>query len=411
MAPVPKWLRPLLRWLGVGVVLVAALSLVYRTELTRLWRVAHLFDADVVVYNLQHMSELFPSRPVQGGGEVFEFGRGTYVLPAGFTYANRSYDTETFLEDTATTGLLVVQDDRILLERYWRGHSAAGRHIGWSVSKSFVSALFGIAVAEGHVRDIMQPVTDYLPELEGSGYDGVPIKHLLQMSSGVGFNEDYGDPSSDINRMGRAMAMGSSLLEFSATLTREREPGTLQHYVSIDTQVLGTILVRATGQSLAALTTEKLWRPLGMESDAYWLIDGSGMEMAFGGLNASLRDFARFGRLYLNGGRWNGRQIVPRAWVDASVTPDAPHLMPGPKPNTNNEMGYGYQWWLPAETHGDFMALGVYGQMIYVDPRLRLIIVKNSANRNFQRNGFEPTRETVALWRAIAVDLEETGGT
>ena len=231
------------------------------------------------------------------------------------------------------------------------------------------------------------------------------------MSSGVGFNEDYGDPNSDINRMGRAMAMGSSLLEFSATLTREREPGTLQHYVSIDTQVLGTILVRATGQSLAALTTEKLWRPLGMESDAYWLIDGSGMEMAFGGLNASLRDFARFGRLYLNGGHWNGRQIVPRAWVDASVTPDAPHLMPGPKPNTNNEMGYGYQWWLPAESHGDFMALGVYGQTIYVDPRLRLIIVKNSANRNFQRNGFEPTRETVALWRAIAVDLEETGGT
>ncbi len=401
-----KALRRLLPWIGAGLALMAALALVYRTELTRLWRVVHLFDADVIVHNLQHMDELFPSRPVQRGGEVFEFGRGTYSLPATFTYTDRSYDTETFLEDTATTGLLIVQDDRILLERYQRGHSAGGRHIAWSVSKSFVSALFGIAVAEGHIRDIMQPVTDYLPELEGSGYDGVPIKHLLQMSSGVGFNEDYGDPSSDINRMGRAMAMGSSLLEFAATLKRVREPGTLQHYVSIDTQVLGTILVRATGRSLAAFTSEKLWRVLGMESDAYWLVDGSGMEMAFGGLNATLRDFARFGRLYLNRGNWNGRQIVPRAWVDASVTPDAPHLMPGPKPNSDNEMGYGYQWWIPAEPRGDFMALGVYNQMIYVDPKHRLIIVKNSANRDFQRNGFEPTRETLALWRTVAADLD-----
>ena len=398
--------RRLLRWIGAGLALIAALALAYRTELTHLWRVVHLFDADVIVSNLQHMDELFPSRPVQRGSEVFEFGRGTYSLPATFTYTDRSYHTETFLEDTATTGLLIVQDDRILLERYQRGHSAGGRHIAWSVSKSFVSALFGIAVAEGHIRDIMQPVTDYLPELEGSGYDGVPIKHLLQMSSGVGFNEDYGDPSSDINRMGRAMAMGSSLLEFAATLKRVREPGTLQHYVSIDTQVLGTILVRATGRSLAAFTSEKLWRVLGMESDAYWLVDGSGMEMAFGGLNATLRDFARFGRLYLNRGNWNGRQIVPRAWVDASVTPDAPHLMPGPKPNSDNEMGYGYQWWIPAEPRGDFMALGVYNQMIYVDPRHRLIIVKNSANRDFQRNGFEPTRETLALWRTVAADLD-----
>ncbi len=351
------------------------------------------------------MDELFPSRTVQRGEEVFEFSRGTYTLPASFLYEGRSFDSEVFLEDTATVGLLVVQDDRILLERYQRGHSAAGRHIAWSVSKSVVSALFGIAVAEGHVRDIMQPVTDYLPELEGSGYDGVPIKHVLQMSSGVRFNEDYGDPFSDINRMGRAMAMGSTLLEFAATLTREREPGTVQHYVSIDTQVLGTILVRATGQSLASLTSEKLWRPLGMESDAYWMLDGAGMEMAFGGLNGSLRDYSRFGRLYLNGGSWNGRQIVPEAWVNASITPDAAHLMPGPKPNTSNQMGYGYQWWIPAQPDGDFMALGVYNQMIYVDPRNRLVIVKNSANRDFQRNQFEPTRETLALWRAIAADL------
>jgi CubicO group peptidase (beta-lactamase class C family) len=404
-----KALPPPRRWLaGLGALLalVAAAALIYRNELTQLWRVAHLFDADAIVYNFQHMDELFPSRTVRRGDRVFEFGRGACTLPASFRYAGRSYDTEAFLEATATTGLLIVRDDTILLERYALGHSAAGRHIAWSVSKSVVSALFGIAVAEGYIRDIAQPVTDYVPELVGSGYDGVSIKDVLQMSSGVRFDEDYGDPRSDINRMGRALAMGSTLLEFATTLTREREPGTRLHYVSIDTQVLGTILVRATGRSLAEFTSEKLWQPLGMESDAYWMLDGSGMEMAFGGLNATLRDYARFGRLYLDRGRWEGRQIVPEEWVVASIRPDAPHLMPGPKPGTSNEMGYGYQWWLPAAGDGEFMALGVYNQMIYVDPKHRLVIVKNSANRDFQRNGFEPTRETLALWRAVAADLE-----
>jgi CubicO group peptidase (beta-lactamase class C family) len=396
--------RRLLRWLAIALALAAIPLLIYRTEVTRLWHMANLFDPDRIVHNFQHMDEILDSRTVARGGEVLEFARGTYSLPKSFRYRDRPYDTEAFLDELVTTGLIIVQDDTILLERYQRGHAPAGHHIAWSVSKSVVSALFGIAVEEGHVPDIMAPVTDYLPELEGSGYDGVPIKHVLQMSSGVGFNEDYGDPFSDINRMGPSMALGS-LLDFAATLERARPPGTLQHYVSVDTQVLGTILVRATGQDLAAYASEKLWQPLGMEFDAVWLLDGTGMEWAFGGLNASLRDFARFGWLYLNGGSRNGKQIVPEAWVRASVTPDAPHLMPGPKPNSSNEMGYGYQWWIPSEPDGDFMALGVYGQTIYVDPKNRLVIVKNSVDRDFQKNGFENGRIALALWRTIAADL------
>lgn len=223
------------------------------------------------------------------------------------------------------------------------------------------------------------------------------------MSSGVGFDEDYGDPFSDINRMGPSMAVGS-LLDFAATLERARPPGTLQYYVSVDTQVLGAILARATGQDLSSYASEKLWQPLGMEFDGVWLVDGTGMEWAFGGLNASLRDFARFGWLYLNGGRRNGTQIVPEAWVRASVTPDAPHLMPGPKPNSDERMGYGYQWWIPSEPDGDFMALGVYGQTIYVNPKSRLVIVQNSVDLDFQENDFEHTQIALALWRAIAAD-------
>jgi CubicO group peptidase (beta-lactamase class C family) len=399
-------MRPILYGIVLILALATALTLVFRTELTQLWTVSHLFDEEDIVLNFQHMDEIFPTHPVAAGGSILEFERGNYTLPENFEYDEKSFDTEVFLSDTRTTGLLIMQDDRILHERYALGHSETGRHIAWSVSKSVMSALFGIAVEEGRIRDIMQPVTDYLPELAGSGYDGVPIKDVLQMSSGVGFNEDYGDPDSDINRMGRELAMGGTLLEFAATLERERPPGTVQHYVSIDTQVLGTILVRATGQSLADYTSERLWQPVGMEQDAYWMVDGSGMEMAFGGFNASLRDFARLGRLYLNGGRWEGKQVIPAAWVKDSVTPDAPHLMPGPKPDSDNPMGYGYQWWIPADSHGDFMALGIYNQMIFVDPKHRLVIAKHSANPDFQRNDFEPTRETVALWRAIARDLD-----
>ena len=370
----------------------------------KLWRFLRAFDPERIVHQFQHMEEILDHRIVEAGDDVLEFARGSYALPETFRYGGRSIDTEGFLAAQQTTGLLVLHDDTIVFERYALGLTPDGHHIAWSVTKSIVSALFGIAVAEGHVRDIREPVTAYLPELAGSGYDGVPIKDVLQMSSGVGFNEDYGDPFSDINRMGPAMAVGS-LLDFAASLRRARPPGTLQHYVSVDTQVLGEILVRATGQNLSTWASEKLWKPLGMEFDAIWLLDGRGMEWAFGGLNASLRDLARFGWLYLNGGRRGDRQIVPEEWVKASVTPDAPHLVPGPKPGTTELMGYGYQWWIPAEPRGDFMALGIYGQTIYVDPERRLVIARNAVDLDFQKDDFENERIAVALWRTIADEL------
>jgi len=217
-------MKKLLRVLAIVAVAVLGTALFFRAELTGLWTVTHLFDEDRIVHNFQHMDELFDTSPIEGGGEIFEFERGSYTLPRSFVLDGKTYDTEAYLAETMTTGLLILHDDKILLERYDYGHSAEETHIAWSVSKSFVSALIGIAVGEGHIRDIMQPVTDYVPELAGSGYDGVAIKDVLQMSSGVGFNEDYGDPSSDINRMGRSLGMGSSLLEFAATLKRARPP-------------------------------------------------------------------------------------------------------------------------------------------------------------------------------------------
>ena len=274
---------------------------------------------------------------------------------------------------------MVVQNDCAVYEKYFPGNSESTRHISWSRAKSVVSALFGIAMEEGYIKSLNQTVDEYLPELIGSGYEGVRIKDVLQMSSGVKFNEDYGDFWSDINKWGRKFALGSSQDKFAARLVREEEPGTNLHYVSINTHVLGMIIVKATGKSLSAYLKEKLWDPMGMEYSAYWLCDDTGMEVALGGLNIALRDYAKIGQLYLDRGAWQGVQIVPKEWAIASVTPDAEHLMP----ENNTRFGYGYHWWIPQGTEGEFMAMGVYNQYIYVNPVTRTVIALNSANHRF----------------------------
>jgi CubicO group peptidase (beta-lactamase class C family) len=267
------------------------------------------------------------------------------------------------------------------------------------MAKSFVSALFGIAMEEGYIKSIEQKVEEYLPELIGSGYEGVRIKDVLQMSVGVKFNEDYGDFNSDINKWGRGFALGSSQNKFASTLVREEEPGTKLHYVSINTHVLGMIVAKATGKSLSKYLEEKLWKPMGMEYNAYWLCDNQGMEVALGGLNIALRDYAKLGQLFLNEGNWQGVQIVPKNWVVASVTPDAPHLMP-----EKNKFGYGYQWWIPLGDEGEFIAQGVYNQNIYINPTTKTVIVKNSANYRYNEkiNPYADPNAILELFRKIA---------
>jgi hypothetical protein len=272
-----------------------------------------------------------------------------------------------------------------------------------SVSKSIVSFLMGVAMTEGRISSLQDPVDKYAPGLKGSGYEGVSLKNVLQMSSGIGFYEDYEDLKSDLVRMVVAFTTGS-LNDFVATLVNERKPGTYNRYVSADTQVLGMVLEGATGENLTDYTREKLWRALGAEYDAEWLTDPKGTEMAFGGFNASLRDYARFGLLYLNEGRnYQGRQLVPSDWVKASVTPDAPHLMPGrDNPDSSFPMGYGYQWWIPENPEGDFLAIGIYGQFIYVHPGHEVVIAKTSAYVDYNDSGDEMEFESVEAFRAIA---------
>ena len=195
--------------------------------------------------------------------------------------------------------------------------------------ENFVSALIGIAIDEGLIRSIEDPITSYVPALAGSAYDGVRIKDVMQMSSGARWNEDYSDPDAEIHRYSAVMAGEEPFDEFMANTVRERESGTLCLYNSGDTQALGMLLVNATGRTITDYMQEKLCEPLGMESPGYWVLDCDNMEMAAGGVNLTARDFAKIGELFRNQGVWSGRQIVSEPWVAASIKPDAPHLMPG----------------------------------------------------------------------------------
>ena len=386
---------------AVALVLVIALAIYFPT-LMRLYHAMTLFEAANIEENFRTMDQLFTARVVHAGDDVYRFKRNEKQLPATYTYNGQEKNIQDFLERTCTTGLIVVKDDTILFEKYYRGNDEKSKAITWSVVKSMVSALCGIAVSEGHIKDISRPVTDYVPMLKGSGYDGVPIKDILQMSSGVRFDEDYGDFNSDINRLGRAFALNASLDEFADSLESERKPGIYNHYVSMDTQVIGMLIREATGTTLSDYMEQKIWKPVGMESDATWLVDSEGMEVVFGGYNMVLRDYARFGRLYLKKGNWNGTQVVPAAWVKASVTPDAPHLQPGKNPNSTWVMGYGYQWWIPENADGAFMAIGVYGQAIYIYPKYNMVIAKTSAYPDYNEDGDDMETESVEVFRSIA---------
>lgn len=349
----------------------------------------HLFDEEDIVENLRTVSDWWSSSPIKAPESKHTFPeKSDFTMPVEFSASGQTLNVDEYLEDTYATGLLVLKNDSLTFEKYFRGHTPEREQIVWSVSKSFLSALFGIAVEEGKITSIEQTVEEYCPELIGSGYEGVKIKDVLQMSTGVGFNEDYADFFSDINRWGRDFSWGNSQDAFAASLVREREPGTYNHYVSINTHVLGMILVKATGQSISEYAQEKLWEPLGMEHDSHWLIDDYGMEAALGGLTTTVRNCAKLGSLFLNKGSWYGEQIVPAQWVEASTTPDAPHLMPGKRDNAAHDLGYGYQWWIPEGNEGEFLAIGVYNQFIYINPTTRTVVVKHSANPGFKTGDF-----------------------
>lgn len=397
----------ILRTLGTLVVVIATIAIIFQTELRQLYNTLHLFDADRIVHNFSSMKDMAPTKTLASNDSIRSLNPTPTPLPQSFIYKGEEVSLEKWLENSKSTALVVIQGENLLHEQYLQGTGEFDQRISWSMAKSFLSALFGIAVAEGKIPDLNAAVTDYVPSLIGSGYDGISIKNVLQMSSGVYFNEDYGDFNSDINRFGRIMALGGSFDDFATSLTQDplHEPGKFMHYVSIDTHVIGMVLRAATGKTIMEYMQEKLWSQLGTESDAYYITDSTGEPMVLGGLNMISRDYARMGMLYRDFGQYNGKQIVEKQWVIDSTTPDASHLMPGKRPNASRTLGYGYQWWLPLNPDQEFMAVGIYGQFIFIDRKKDLVIVKNSADRQFMENDFQSTDMSITAFRAIAESL------
>ncbi len=360
-----------------------------------------LFAPDTRVDNFRHMERIFPKRPIRAGGQPFVFKRQDRSLDVHYTFDGEERSLDEFLQRVVGTGLLVIKNDRIVHERYMQGSDEESRFTSWSVAKSFISTLVGMAVGDGLIKSLDDPISDYVPELQGSGYDGVPIRHVLQMSSGVDFDETYDNRLSDIQQFfWKVFIFGRRADRVMTDYPKGEPSGTVHHYISIDTQALGMMLRRLYNKPLADLLSERIWQPLGMAGDAFWNIDeasADGMEIAFCCINARLRDYAKLGRLYLNQGNWNGKQLLPKDWVKEATTPGAPHLEPGVSPYDYGPRGYAYQWWVPENYQREYFASGVWGQYIYVSEPDNLIIVRTSVDPAYRPN----MAESIVVFRAI----------
>ena len=389
-------------------ILVLAIVL-YSPNIYKLYKLATLYNEKSIAKNFISINKIFDtSNPISASEKPFVFEKEDFELPDSYEFEGEQLNLIEGLDHFHTDGLIILHDGKMLFEKYWNGNTKDSKHIAFSVSKSYLSALFGIAIEEGLIKSIDDNVSIYLDDFEGTGYEDVKIKNLLQMSSGIEFNEDYADPNSDINRFARATAKGSSFRDFAKTLKNGKKQGTYNHYVSLDTQVLGMILESVTDMPLREYLYKRIWSKIGTESDAYYIADKTGTDMALGGLNATLRDFSKFGQLYLNEGSWDGEQIVPKSWVLKSHTPDAPHLMPNAGDLSSSEWGYGYQWWVPGDPLTDFTAHGIFNQFIYVDPVSNVVIAKTSSNHRFRSEKEYSKAAHIAIFRSITKHIENT---
>ncbi len=395
-------LSKILKFVGVLILVLIVVALFNYEKINKLRKVVSLFEKENIVENFLHMEDMNEtSTLIKSSSPIRLPVNISHQLPKSFQSNGKTIDVQNFIDRSLTTGLMVIHKDTIIFEKYMNGLTPETTHISWSMAKSFVSGMIGIAVEEGKIKSIQDQITDYLPQFKGTGYENVTIKDALEMSSGVGFNEDYSDFNSDINRFGRYFALGQSFEKFAMSLKNSRKPGTYNHYVSIDTQILGMVLKKATGKTITEYMQEKIWTPMGMEDDAQWIIDEDGMEMALGGLNATMRDFAKYGLLYLHEGNWLGNQIVPKSWVKQSIAMDGPHLQPGTNEFSSSDMGYGFQWWIPQDADGAFLASGIYNQHIYIQPNRDLVIVKLSGNYHFKADKELEKRQHIDFFKSI----------
>jgi CubicO group peptidase (beta-lactamase class C family) len=325
-----------------------------------------------------------------------------------YRYRNVEYTLDDYLERQRATGLLVLKDGQVVAERYRYGRQPAAHFLSFSMAKSVVSLLVGTALERGAIASLDDPAEKYARELQGSAYGATPIRHLLRMSSGLTFVEHY-DGHDDVARMGQAFSTDpqGNLPVLRSIADRHDPPGAVFRYASAETEVLGRVLVGATGRSLAALTQDWLWQPLGAESEAFWRIGRDGQEGASGWFNATLRDWARLGLLLARDGRAGDRQVVSRDYLLDATDPmrQPAAFRPGYQ---GRGIGYGYQFWLLPYRERSFALQGVYGQGVFVQPASGIVMVVTSVWKDPSgQQDPAPAAERAALWRGV---LRSLGG-
>jgi CubicO group peptidase (beta-lactamase class C family) len=298
-----------------------------------------------------------------------------------------------------SAGILIIQDGKVRLERYGLGFDAAGRWTSFSVAKSFTSTLVGAAIQDGYIKSLDDKVSQYVPDLRGSAYEDVSIRQLLTMSSGVAWNEDYEDVNSDVSRFNDATPDPGvdATVSYMRKLPRAHPPGEVWHYNTGETNLVGILVSSATGKTLSEYLQEKIWQPAGMEAKATWLLSKTGQEIAGCCIEASLRDFARFGLFALANGNVDGRQVVPSNWFAEGTTKQKDIGVSG--------MGYGYFWWTYDD--GSVAGQGIFGQGIFID-RARHLVIASNADWPRADGGPQPD-EREAFYRRVqaAIDAGE----
>ena len=356
------------------------------------------WQAHATVDSFSRLDEIFKASvsakapPVQtwqrSASELTLNYQGAAVLGSGTKTLND------YFERNPATALLIAQGDTVLLERYQYARHPEQRFTSFSMAKTVIAMLVGVALQEGRIRSLDDLAQDYAPSLQGTEYGKTPLRHLLTMSSGVQFREEY-DGQDDSARLSRASFVGQS--EGGASVAklfnrRIAAPGERWYYASAETFVLALVLRQAIGQDIATYFSDKIWKPLGAEQEATWLVDASGLEVGYMGFNATLRDYGRLAMMMARSGVAQGKQLVPAAWVQEMTTA---HFLPS---RTGRWYGYGYQTWIFPDLDGTYAFQGVRGQAIYVDPSHQLVMVHLAVRPSARDPG---GADTTALWRAV----------
>jgi CubicO group peptidase (beta-lactamase class C family) len=350
------------------------------------------------------------TRGVARGQQVSALPRAAQPPAINYRYRNIGYTLAEYLERQRATGLLVLKNGEIVAEHYRYGRKDDARFISFSMAKSVTALLVGQAHARGLIASLDDPAEKYVTALAGSPYGATTVRQLLRMSSGLTFTERY-DGTDDISRLSRAGAgapgAGSPVDVLRSITARHTAAGEKFVYASAETDVLGRVLVAATGKNMAELTSEWLWKPMGAEHDAFWRISADGQEQSYGAFNASLRDWGRLGLLLINDGKVGAQQVVPQDYVLEATDPARQPAAFKPRKATPY-FGYGYQFWLMPMRERTFAMQGIHGQAVYMQPSSGVVMVLTSVWESASgRQDAQPYEERDALWRGV---LQSLGG-